>query len=49
MDEKQLELLRKALELYAFTISQHDDCQDMQNEFFRMREKLSEILDEDVT
>lgn len=49
MDERQLELLRKALELYAFTIGQHDDCQDTENEFFRMREKLSEILDAELT
>ena len=43
MDERQLELLRKALELYTFTIEQRKD-NDESNEFFHMKEKLSEIL-----
>ena len=52
MDEKQIELLRKALELYAFTIEQRrEDNGDVYevNEFFYMREALSKIIGVDVT
>lgn len=52
MSDRQIELLRKALELYDFTIEQHrlfpsDNTED--NEFFEMREALSKLIGEDVT
>ena len=52
MDEEQIELLKKALELYSFTIQQRrEDNYDVweMNEFFYMRKKLSEIIGIDVT
>ena len=52
MEERDIELLRKALELYAFTIEQrreyrYDNGED--NEFYDMRTKLSEIIGVDVS
>lgn len=47
MDEEQIMLLKRALELYEFTIQQRRiDNYDVWeiNEFFDMCEKLSEIL-----
>lgn len=48
MTERQIELLKKALELYEFTINQRrqDSKSDVEeaNEFFHMTEALSEIL-----
>ena len=43
MDERQIELLKKALDLYEFAIDQRHD-QTETNEFFYMREALAEIL-----
>ena len=52
MNEEQIELLKKALKLYAFTIQQRrEDNYDVwkMNDFFYMRQKLSEIIGIDVT
>ena len=43
MDERQIELLKKALDLYEFVINQQDS-QFESNEFFYMREALEEKL-----
>ena len=51
MSEEQIELLKKALELYAFTIEQRrEDNYDVyeSNEFYEMRERLSELIGVDV-
>ena len=50
MEDWQIQLLRKALELYEFTIRQRNDNDATEsNEFFKMRESLSEIIGVDVT
>ena len=52
MDEEQIKLLKRALELYEFTIQQRrTDNYDVweMNDFFYMRQKLSEIIGVDVT
>ena len=51
MEEKDIELLKKALELYRFTIEQrrtdrYDNEED--NEFYEMKSRLSEIIGVDV-
>ncbi len=52
MEEEQIMLLKRALELYDFTIQQRRiDNYDVweTNEFFDMRKKLSEIIGIDIT
>ena len=52
MTEEQIELLKKALELYDFIIEQRrEDRYDNEeaNAFYWMREKLSELIGIDVT
>ena len=48
MTEREIELLKMALELYAFSICQRKDDNE-ENEFYIMREKLSEIVGSDLT
>lgn len=52
MDEEQIKLLKRALDIYTFFIEQNmDDKFDVSdsNDFFCMKEKLSEIIGVDVT
>lgn len=52
MSERQIELLKKALELYDFSIEQHQEFPNDSaeaNEFFHMRKALSELIGADVT
>lgn len=52
MNENQIKLLKKALDIYTFFIEQNMgikfDVNDS-NDFFLMKEKLSEIIGVDVT
>ena len=52
MNEDQIKLLKKALDIYAVFIEQNMgikfDVKDS-NDFFLMKEKLSEIIGVDVT
>lgn len=52
MNEDQIELLQRALDIYTFFIEENMgdkfDVNDS-NEFFLMKEKLSEIIGADVT
>ena len=52
MTEQDVDLLKKALELYSFTIEQRrEDRYDVfeVNEFFTVKSKLSKIIGVDVT
>ena len=50
MDERQIELLKKALDLYEFVIEKTLECSNHEaNEFYELRETLSEKLGIDVT
>ena len=52
MDEEQIKLLKRALDIYTFFIEQNmNDKFDVydSNNFFLMKEKLSEIIGVDVT
>lgn len=53
MTEEQIEMLRKALELYGFTLTDLPTAdeydQNNANEFFKMKEKLSDLLGIDLT
>lgn len=52
LTEEQIKLLKRALDIYAFFIDQHQgeqfDVSDS-NRFFLMREKLSAIIGADIT
>lgn len=48
MTQEQIEMLKKALDLYDFAISQREYPEEEENEFYWFREKLSEILGVDV-
>ena len=48
MDEREIELLKRALDLYDYTLAQRKDTVE-ENEFFSVREKLSEIIGVDVS
>ena len=54
LTEEQIKLLKRALDIYAFYIGQHqveqfDKNDSNSNIFFRMRETLSSIIGIDVT
>ena len=52
MSDRQIDLLRKALELYAFIIEQRRESPSdtgESNEFFEMKEALSALVGIDVT
>ena len=52
LTEEEIELLKRALDIYAFYIDQHQDEKfdvNDSNRFFLMREKLSSIIGIDVT
>ena len=52
MDEEQIKLLKRALDIYTFFIEQNMNDKFYvgdSNDFFRMKEKLSEIIGVDVT
>lgn len=44
MTEEQIELLRKALSLYNFTIDQRDDNTNESNEFYYMVNALEKLI-----
>lgn len=51
MEEKDIELLKKAFELYEFTINQRraDNYDNEEaNDFYYMKERLSELIGVDV-
>ena len=48
MTDKQIELLKKALDLYEYSISQREYSKEDEKEFFEMREVLSNLLEVDV-
>lgn len=48
MTDRQIELLIKALDLYEYSISQREYSKEEQNEFFKMREKLTDLLEVEV-
>lgn len=52
LTEEQIKLLKRALDIYAFYIDQHQGEQfgvSDSNRFFLMREKLSSIIGVDIT
>ena len=52
MNEDQIKLLKRALDIYTFFIEQNMGDKfdvDDSNDFFRMKEKLSEIIGVDIT
>ena len=48
MTDRQIELLKKALDLYEYSISQREYPKKDDEEFFKMREALSNLLKTDV-
>ena len=47
MDEKQIELLRKAIELYRFVVGQRNEYPEP-NDYFNMVEALSALVGVDL-
>ena len=48
MTPEQVEMLIKALNLYEYSISQREYSKEEQNEFFKMRDKLTDLLEVEV-